>query len=323
MKAMILAAGIGSRFRPQTEQLPKPALPFLNVPMGYYSFDFLKNAGVQSLVVNTFHLPEQVTQLYRSQKDFPVEFSHEIGKILGSGGGLKAAESHFKNESHFFLLNSDEILITDKDDVFKKMFEQHTAKLPISTLLVTENSEVGSKFGGVWVDQKNRVLDFGKTAPTGAKKGYHFLGVQVLGHQVFNFLQGDLEQNILYDALRKAMAAGHRVDVFPIQCQWFETGNLQDYLLATENALNALKMKSPSIRGVAQILARYAPHSSLSETDRALVWAEADSTMKNCDLVGFCVLGKNSHLESVQVNHSVIGKNVKLSQSSLKRQLAL
>lgn len=305
MKAMILAAGEGTRFRPHTLELPKPAIPFLNVPMGYYSLPWLKQAGVQTLIVNTFHLPEKVQSIYDEQSFFTVEYSQEVGKILGSGGGLKKAQPLFGSDEYFFLLNSDEIYLTTENNPFDKLSKQHLNSNAISTLLVTEHPEVGSKFGGIWVDDKNKVIGFGKTKPAGSVKGYHFLGCQILNKKIFDYLQPQQEQNILYDGLTKAIQAGHAIELCNIQCEFFETGNLQDYLFATHHVLKSISEKSIEGFNFLQNLKQLDSRSELIQLQNSLVWKHNSAVFQNSTVEGFAVIGQNTEIKNCELVQTV------------------
>lgn len=323
MKAMLLAAGIGARFRPQTLKVPKPALPFLNVPLGYYFFPFLKSVGVDSLVVNTFHLHKVVENLYLEQKNFNVNFSHETGKILGNGGGLGKAQAQFSNEENFFLLNADEIFIPQDPKFLEQLKIQHLKNKPLSTLLVMKHPEVGTKFGGVWVDENKKVIGYGKTKPDGATEGYHYLGIQLLNKGVFKFIEPDLEQNILYDNLLKAQNAGHTVEIFETSGHWYETGNLVDYLAATKDVLTHLAKGTKEFEPLKRFLSEFTRHSQLETKNGILIWRESSSRVSNCEVVDFAVFGKHVEVRKSKVEGSVLGASTVFDSTTVKNELIL
>ncbi|MFN8792370.1 MAG: NDP-sugar synthase [Bdellovibrionales bacterium] len=323
MKAMLLAAGTGSRFQPHTLQKPKPALPLLNVPLGYYSFDFLKQAGVRELVVNTFHLPGEIRALYSSQSHFPVKFTEETPHILGGGGGLWNARQHFKNETDLFLLNADEVIGTPDLSLFTKLKEFHRKSGALSTLLVSEHPDVGTKFGGVWVDSKEQVLGLGKQKPAGAAKGYHFLGVQILSGEVFKLIPENVESNILYDVLLKAIQQGSEVRILKTECQWFETGNLQDYLHATGQILKLLQDDSDHIRSLLKILHHFAPGSSFSAHSGGLCWKDSSSQIENLVVQDFAVIGRHCKVQKSSLKASVLADKSSVESEKLDHELRL
>lgn len=323
MKAMILAAGQGTRFRPHTQKLPKPALPFLGVPMGYFSLFSLKEAGVNSIVVNTFHLPNKVQSLYRNQNLVSCEFSNETAFILGSGGGLKRAEDHFNGQEDLFLLNSDEIIISSEKKVLEKIKIQHQKNKPISTLLVTEHPLAGTKFGGVWVDKNNQVVGFGKQAPTEAQSCYHFLGCQILNRKIFSYLEPDKELNILYDGLLAAMKDNHKVEIVNIECDWFETGNPSDYLIATQNALQKLSVLSSDTYEISRTLKTFFPDHELIKTESSLLLKSKSSVLENCKTRGFVIVGSNTQLKNCKLENVVIDQNLDFEDEDFVNDLII
>lgn len=323
MKAMLLAAGQDTRFRPQTLKLPKPAIPLLNVPLGYYFFPFLRSAGVQSLVVNTFHLPELIENLFRSQAHFPVHFSHETGKILGSGGGLGLAREHFAKDENFFLLNADEVLAPYNPQFLQLMKAQHLRNKPLATLLVMENPLVGTKFGGIWVDHNNEVIGYGKNRPSGAVHGYHYPGVQILNKEVFQYIPPGLEQNILYDTLTSAQKDGKKVQIFEIKANWYETGSLVDYLETSRDLLQHLDRADSHFESLKSFYSQFAPHSSLVKKDGALIWQDSSSQISNCHFEDFAVIGKNAVLENSTLKAAAFGPSTVLKSASISNDLIL
>lgn len=93
MKAMILAAGLGTRLRPLTEVTPKPLLPLAGKPMIRYHIDALAGAGVRELVINVSWLGEQIEQVLGDGSAFGVRivYSREPGVPLDTGGGIRRA----------------------------------------------------------------------------------------------------------------------------------------------------------------------------------------------------------------------------------------
>jgi mannose-1-phosphate guanylyltransferase len=323
MKAMLLAAGEGTRFRPHTLKVPKPALPLLNVPLGYYFFPFLKSAGVDSLIVNTFHLPQLVEKLYRSQNQFKVDFTFEVGKILGNGGGLGNARQYFAGEENFFLLNADEVLIPQNQNFLKEMTAQHLKNKPLSTLLIMRHPDVGTKFGGIWVDKNKTVVGFGKVRPANAVEGFHYPGIQILNKEIFNFIKPGVEQNILYDNVLAGMQAGHKVELFEVSGHWYETGNLIDYLHTTRDLLQNLAHQEKDFEILKKFLTEFAPQSHLEKIGNALVWKDSRAKIENSAFIDFAVLSENTQLKNAKVEASVLNAATLLDSITISKEFVL
>src|SRR5262245_48202279 len=135
MRAILLCAGRGTRFRPITETLPKPLLPFLNVPVAVAHLERLQQAGFAEVAVNLHHLADQVErrlseQAPRSQK---LAFFREP-ILLGTAGALRNAAA-FLSDDDFLVVNSDAAIVPD----YAALVARHRASGRAATLLVTEN----------------------------------------------------------------------------------------------------------------------------------------------------------------------------------------
>lgn len=315
MNVMLLAAGEGTRLRPYTLTLPKPAIPFLNIPLAAHSLSFIHDISVDKLVVNTYHLPEKIHQLFEGLNHGAKKliFSDEKGEILGSGGGLGKARKAFQGGGDFIMMNADEIILPEQSAIMTKAVDQHKKKKNIATLLVKDHPGVGTQFGGVWVDKSNRVLGFGKNPLPGSVRAWHFIGVQILSEEVFDFIPLQGASNILYDALTQAIEQGFHVEAFPFECQWFETGNPVDFLEATSQCLEILAGKDSAAKSSLQkTLKKFGASFEIEHIAEAVVLRDPSSKIAaHAELSGFICLGKNSvlndkcHLHNVVVHHNV------------------
>src|SRR5260370_12883852 len=110
MKAMILAAGYGTRLRPLTYTLPKPMVPVCNRPLIAYAMEAFLTAGIRDIVVNLHHLPDLLERDLRARfgSDCRLELSYEP-KILGTGGGVRRVRTLLDDGDDFLLANGDTI----------------------------------------------------------------------------------------------------------------------------------------------------------------------------------------------------------------------
>ena len=120
MKAMILAAGVGSRLRPLTDLSPKALLEVGGAPMIEQVVRRLKAAGVTDLVVNLFHLADQIVEFLAARDNFGlhIAFTREAG-LLDTGGGLKNAAWFFDDGRPFFLHNVDVLSDIDLGELLR------------------------------------------------------------------------------------------------------------------------------------------------------------------------------------------------------------
>ena len=320
---MLLAAGLGTRLRPVTDHYAKPAVPFLNVPLIFWSLEFLRELAPDRVVANVHYKPETIQALSPTMKknDFNVSFSHEVEKPLGSGGALWFAQSQLEDSETIVVTNADEVIFPVHPKTLTRMREAHEKSGALATLLTMDHEEAGKKFGGVWVDDQNVIQGFGfdRSAFPKAKKALHYVGVLFLNRRIFKYLP-EGESNILYDGVRAGIAAGETVQAFREELGWYETGNPKDFLIATEALLASLSPRSQSTLMtdlVRSVVARYShPQTHVWESEsgsRLLASAYANGSIAESEICrelekgkAFAVIGPNALIRSVPVNSVVM-----------------
>lgn len=292
MKAMILAAGLGTRLRPITEKYAKPAVPFLNIPLLYYSLELMRSSGqIDGLVLNTHHHPEQIEALAMRIQNLDVAFSHEPGTPLGSGGGIWKARAHLEGTGDFLVANGDEVILPHDPQVMKTFIAKHVASGALATILTMRHPLVGTQFGGVWADRAGNVRGFGKDGSLFGPdvEGFHYIGLLLLSDRVFKYLP-EGESNILYDALVKGIKAGEKVETLVSNFTWYETGNPIDFLNATREAIELLATgNGEDANSLRAICREY--WSDEFHLDGKLVLPRASKVKPN--IQGFGVIGSN------------------------------
>jgi MurNAc alpha-1-phosphate uridylyltransferase len=109
-RAMVLAAGLGTRMRPLTDKVPKPLVPVGGKPLINHVLDRLAAAGVETAVVNVHHLADQLEQHLKPRRAPKIVISDERDAVLGTGGGMVRALP-LLGAAPFFLVNSDTLWI--------------------------------------------------------------------------------------------------------------------------------------------------------------------------------------------------------------------
>ncbi len=133
MKAMIFAAGLGTRLRPLTDTRPKALVEIQHIPLLEIVIRRLLAAGVQAIIINTHHFAEQIAGFLQVRDNFGVriELSHEP-ELLDTGGGLRQAAHFFDDGLPFFVHNVDVVSNVD----LRQMYAQHQADGGLATLAV-------------------------------------------------------------------------------------------------------------------------------------------------------------------------------------------
>src|SRR5690349_300822 len=136
MKAMILAAGLGTRFKPWTDKHPK-ALALVNgKTLLQRNVEYLQKFGITDVIVNVHHFPEQIIDAIEKNKGWGshITISDEKGEVLETGGGLKRAKTFFDNDEPFVTINVD--ILTDFD--LNKLLAFHNKNKPLISFGVTD-----------------------------------------------------------------------------------------------------------------------------------------------------------------------------------------
>ena len=184
MRAMILAAGLGTRLRPFTTATPKPLLPVANRPLLEYTFALLAGAGIGEVILNAHHLADELEDGLRrlDSSGVRVSLSRER-KILGTAGGPKKAAPFLENGT-FLLLNGDFLVDIDLQEVVNFHRRQGAA----ATMVLRE--ETG---GAIHVDSAGRIRQFlrpeRQASPEWTAAG--FTGIHVLEPEVLKLIHGN------------------------------------------------------------------------------------------------------------------------------------
>ncbi|HVT05762.1 MAG TPA: sugar phosphate nucleotidyltransferase [Thermoanaerobaculia bacterium] len=229
MKAMILAAGYGTRFRPATYTIPKPMVPVCNRPLIAYAVDALVAAGIRQLVVNLHHLPEPIEAYLRSTYigvcDFEFSFEPEI---LGTGGGVRKARPFFPQGESFLLVNGDTIQFPP----FAELEAARKQRKAVAALLL-RHPPAGDRFTEVFFDD-GLVTGFG----SGAGEALMFSGSHSIGPEIFDLLPDRDFSGITEDAyLPLLKARSGRIAGVVHDGPWFDIGTPSRYMGATESIL--------------------------------------------------------------------------------------
>ena len=112
MKAMIFAAGLGSRLKPLTDTMPKALVPVAGRPMLEHVILKLKASGFTEIVINIHHFGEQIIDFLKANNDFglTLHISDERDLLLDTGGGIRKARRFFENSDEPFLVHNVDIL---------------------------------------------------------------------------------------------------------------------------------------------------------------------------------------------------------------------
>jgi len=181
-KAMILAAGFGTRLRPLTLENPKPLLKFGNQTLLSNTIKFLEIFGIKEVVINVHYLKEKLNK-YITNNNFnlKIKIVEEKNKILDTGGGVFNAIKYFSNEP-FLIINPDTIWSKNYLNVTKKIEKFFFKKKnKCSLLVVNKKKSFDKSFKGDFNLKNNLILKKGND-----NLNYIYTGFQIIKPEVFN-----------------------------------------------------------------------------------------------------------------------------------------
>ncbi|UJS23700.1 sugar phosphate nucleotidyltransferase [Thiothrix winogradskyi] len=246
MKAMILAAGKGTRVRPITNEMPKPMIPILRKPVMESIVELLRAHSVREIVVNTSHLAPVIENYFRDGNQLGVHIAYSYegymtedgleGKALGSAGGMKRIQefSGFFDET-FIVLCGDAWIDLD----ISAALRWHKEKGGIATIILQEvpHEEV-HKYGVVKLDEHQRIVQFQeKPKSEEAVSNTINTGIYIFEPDIFQYIPAGIEYDIGGQLFPALVAAGEEFYGLPMDFQWVDIGSVPDVWAATRMAL--------------------------------------------------------------------------------------
>jgi len=147
-KAMVLAAGFGTRMRPLTDRMPKPLVPVAGRPLLDHVLDKLADAGVVDAVVNVHYLPDQIIDHTAMRTNPRITISDERDAVLGTGGGVVKALPHL-GDAPFFHLNADTLWIDGTQPNLTRLADAFDpARMDILLLMAPTADSIGYSGSG-------------------------------------------------------------------------------------------------------------------------------------------------------------------------------
>jgi NDP-sugar pyrophosphorylase family protein len=305
MRAMILAAGVGSRLDPLTRNVPKPLVPIINRPVMEYLIELLVRHGFTEIMVNLHYLGDQIAAYFEdgSRWGAHIHWAYE-DRLWGDAGSLKRAEDFFKDET-FLVIGGDDL--TDMD--LSRLLKTHREKKALATIALSIVDDP-SEYGIVLMNEEGRIIRFlekpkgevifSNTANTGV---YVFEPAifELIPHDVF-YLFGKQVFPMLLE--QKLPLFGHLTAAY-----WRDVGNLKVYQQTHRDMLEGRVKARIALREV-----------------RKFVWMGENVEIDPTAEIGYPVaIGNNVQiLAGARVlEHTVIGNNCAVEEGATVQESIL
>ena len=226
-KAMVLAAGYGTRLQPLTDWTPKPLVPVAGKPMIEYALDKLRAYDIEEIIINVSHLKEQLAAYVSNLRGLTINISLET-EPLETGGGLKKALPLLGDEP-IFTINSDILWLDDGESALDRLTRHwDDAKMDVLLLAQSKARAIGHDKGEdhLFIKSGNTIDWSEREAP------YIIAGIGILHPRILvNAPAGKFTVKILWHQV----LAQNRLFCLPHHGQWFQTGTIPDIAKAEEH----------------------------------------------------------------------------------------
>lgn len=287
MRAMILAAGLGTRLRPLSDHCAKPALPVRGRPVISLLLALLARHGIREVLINLHHLPETIRRAVEREPRPELEITwSEEPRPLGTGGGIRRAADFLRGTPDCVVLAGDMLLDVD----LTALARAHRERGRDVTLLLRDDPR-GADFGTLGIDERDRVTRIGSRSLAGAagpevRQGL-FTGVRFFDREALDAWPEAEAFEDLRDWLAPRIEAGaihvgaELVDAGA--CVWEPVGTPAEYLAANleppalpslggaPEAWSGPLRREPATRNVISASARIDPDAHLED---CVVWED-------------------------------------------------
>ena len=327
MKAMILAAGKGTRVRPITDTVPKPMIPIINQPVMEFLVDLLRRHDFTDIIVSTSYLSHEIENYFREGRRFGVRIGYSFegyhcdGQIvpdgLGSAGGLRRIQDFSEFfDGTFAVLCGDALIDLD----LTKVVEEHRRRGAIATIVLKEVplDEV-SRYGIVETGSDGRIVRFQeKPKPEEAVSRLANTGIYIFEPEVLDLVPNDRPFDIGGELFPMLASKGLPFYGVSMPFTWIDIGTTPDYWDATQSVLTgALRgLEMPGTQIAAGVWAGI--NVSIDWTGTTLKGPMYIGSSTRIDpgvtIQGPTVIGRNSVIESgARIDACVIGDYTRIS----------
>lgn len=272
MRAMVLAAGFGTRLRPLTYELPKALFPVMNRPALEHSIALLKSAGIEDITVNLHHLGDQVAKHFGDGTEYGVRLHYSYEKtILGTAGGIKAAQKYLDGEP-FIVINSDVIADIDLEILIRFHRENKSC-----LTLVLKKEDSPDRVDPIKINAAGKVVHFSGASfkeSSDPAMGFTFTGIQVMEPEIFDRIPAGKFLGTTDSVFPKMVEEGLAVYAYVHKGYWADIGRREDYLNAHKYFLSGKAAPGTSLSSITpggpnlQSPVSIGPDCNISETAR-------------------------------------------------------
>lgn len=234
MKAMIMAAGLGTRLKPFTASMPKALVPVGDIPMLQRVITRLRSGGVSDVIINLHHFGGQIREFCGKNNNFGINisFSDESERLLDTGGGLMKASDFFRDGNPFVVHNADVLSFTDLSRLRSVMEQSSPLAVLVckprksSRMLIFDSSLVLCG----WQNTTTGEIIMARECRNPVKLA--FSGIQIIHPMIFDLVRFSGVFSLI--SLYLDLAAKYDIVAYPDEQPWFDLGTTESIKKAEE-----------------------------------------------------------------------------------------
>jgi mannose-1-phosphate guanylyltransferase/mannose-1-phosphate guanylyltransferase/phosphomannomutase len=227
MRAMVLAAGLGTRLRPLTYEITKPMVPVLDRPVMEHIVELLARHGLGEVIANLHYFPDSIREYFGERLQYRYE-----QELLGTAGGVRACSGFFGDES-FLVISGD--ALTDID--LTALVARHRSSGGVATLAVKRVADT-REYGVVLHDADGRITGFQeKPAPEEALSDLGNCGIYVFEPQIFDYFPDTPFVDWAQDVFPVLLDNDVPFHIHEVHEYWNDVGSLSELRQGTFDAL--------------------------------------------------------------------------------------
>lgn len=295
LKAMIMAAGMGSRLEPITLIMPKPLIPVMNIPLMDIILSQLSNIGIKNVISNTYYLSHQIIERYK-KNNLGVHFNYiQESKLSGTAGGMKKCQFFFDKGEDFLVMSGDVLTTAD----IQKGIEQHKRTGAIATIGIKQvPHEKVSHFGVVVTDNEGYISEFQeKPSMDEAKSNFINTGIYIFNYKIFDYIPENTFYDFAKDVFPKLLKE-RQINTFEVQEYWNDIGTIEQYKQSIQDVFD----------GICDI-----EHAKIQATNQGAYICGNSEVPSTVRFIGNSVVGSNCKLgEYIKLENCVVFDNARI-----------
>jgi len=299
VRAMVMAAGAGTRLRPLTNVVPKPMVPVANRPVLEYTLENLRRHGITDVVLNLYSYPEMIRNHFKdgSAWGLRIEYSHEP-ELLGTAGGVKKVENFLKHGT-FLVMSGDGLTTVD----LTRLLSYHARKKALGTIGL-KPVDTRFDYGVTLTRADGRITRFiEKPKWSDVFSNQVNTGIYVFEPQALGFIPKGKVYDFGHELWPLLLKKKKPIFGYPMKEYWCDVGNLGEYRRAQHDALDGLVGISLPGRQI-----------------RPGVWVDESTHLEsNVKFNPPCLIGRGGHIERGTTigAYTVIGHRARIGAGSV------